>query len=92
LYTVARTGVVWRGYTLLGSAAALVVPLLNLRLAPSGFLGLALSWDPGPPYSAQAAPLAAGVLVAVWGLGQARRDRSHGTGAGRCGASRKSRA
>jgi signal transduction histidine kinase len=77
LYTVARTGVVWRGYTLLGSAAALVVPLLNLRLAPSGFLGLALSWDPGPPYSAQAAPLAAGVLVAVWGLGQARRDRSH---------------
>jgi signal transduction histidine kinase len=77
LYTVARTGVVWRGYTLLGSAAALVVPLFNPRLAPSGFLGLTLSWDPRPPYSAQAAPLAAVVLVAVWGLGQARYDRSN---------------
>jgi signal transduction histidine kinase len=77
LYTVARTGVVRRGYILLGSGAALVLPLLNLRLPPSGFLGFTLAWDPRPPYSAQAAPLAAVVLVAVWGLGQARHDRDN---------------
>lgn len=77
LYTVARTGVVRRGYTLLGSGAALVLPLLNLHLPPSGFLGVVLSWDPRPPYSAQAAPLAAAVLVVVWGLGQARYDRGN---------------
>jgi signal transduction histidine kinase len=56
-----------------------VPPLLNLHLPPSGFVGVTLSWDPRPPYSAQAAPLAAGVLVAVWGLGQARYNRSNST-------------
>jgi signal transduction histidine kinase len=77
LYTVARTGVVWRGYTLLGSGVALVLPLLNLHLPPSGFLGLNPSWDLRPRYTAQAAPLAAAVLVTVWFLGYAAYSRGN---------------
>jgi signal transduction histidine kinase len=71
LYTMVRTGQMRREYALIGSGVALVLPLLNLHLPAAGLLGIGLSWNPQPPYSARAAPLAGVALVAVWALGQA---------------------